>query len=282
MKEQQEVPATGSLGLTYSVNEDGTTCTVTGIGTCTDSEIIIPKKSPEGYRVTKIGNNAFADSSATSITIPDTVTEIGTRAFYNCTGITEIHIPASVTKIGTQIFYKASALNTVYYDSTYSDIDNRFLSVANIKKVVFGGEIVPRYILNECTNITDIEILDSVTSIRFRAFYGCSKLTSVVIPDSVTSIGGSAFSGCSGLTSIAIPNSVTSIGSYAFSGCSGLTSVTIGNSVTSIGEYAFSDCSKLKEIHYNGTIEQWKAIQKGFAWDVGTRDYTVYCTDGNI
>lgn len=179
LKEQQKVPATGSLGLTYSVNEDGATCTVTGIGACTDSEIIIPKKSPEGYTVTKIGNKSFADISATSITIPDTVTEIGSRAFYNCTGITEIHIPTSVTKIGTQIFYKASALNTVYYNSTYLDIDNRFLSVVNIKKVVFGGEVVPSYILRECTNITEIEIPDSVTSIGSSAFSGCSGLKEI-------------------------------------------------------------------------------------------------------
>lgn len=195
LKAQQKIPATGSVGLTYSVNSDGWTCTVTGIGSCTESEICIPKESPEGYTVTKIGDKAFADSSATSIIIPDSVTDIGVRAFYNCTGITEIRIPSSVKTIGTQIFYKASGLTTVYYDSTYSAEDNTFLNIANIKKVVFGGESVPSYILDNCTSITEVEITDRVKSIGYKAFNGCSLLTSITIPDSVTSIEELAING---------------------------------------------------------------------------------------
>ena len=117
-----------------------------------------------------------------------------------------------------------------------------------------------------------VKILDGVTSIGERAFYGCTGLTSVTIPYSVTSIGNYAFYGCSGLTSITVAKgntkyhsagnclietesktliagcknsiiptdgSVTSIGDGAFYGCTGLTSVTIPDSVTSIGDDAF-------------------------------------------
>ena len=156
------------------------------------------------------------------------------------------------------------------------------MSVANIKKIVFGGKIVPSNILSSCSNITEIEIPDSVTSIGNYAFRGCSGLTSVVIPDSVTSIGDCAFDGCSGLTSVTIGNSVTSIGEGAFHECSSLTSITIPDSVTSIGDSAFSWCSGLKEIHYNGTMAQWYAVKKGYNWNSNTGSYTVYCTDGNL
>lgn len=121
-----------------------------------------------------------------------------------------------------------------------------------------------------------------VTSIGDNAFQNGKRLTGVTIPSSVTSIGSYAFSGCSGLTSITIPSGVTSIGSSAFRNCSGLTSITIPSSVTSINSYAFQDCSSLASINYSGTIEQWQTITKGYYWDIGTGDYTVYCTDGNI
>lgn len=130
--------------------------------------------------------------------------------------------------------------------------------------------------------LTGVTIPSSVTSIGNYAFRNCSGLTSVTVPSSVTSIGSWAFYGCSGLTSITIPSGVTSIGSSAFRNCSGLTSITIPSSVTSINSYAFQDCSSLASINYSGTIEQWQTITKGYYWDIGTGDYTVYCTDGNI
>ena len=99
-----------------------------------------------------------------------------------------------------------------------------------------------------CTGLTSVTIPNSVTSIGWSAFHGCSGLTSVTISNSVTSIESDAFYGCTGLTSVTIPNSVTSIGGGAFSRCTGLTSVTIPNSVTSIGDYAFENCTGLTSV----------------------------------
>ena len=118
----------------------------------------------------------------------------------------------------------------------------------SIKSVtVLGGEIKENAFY-KCTGLTNIVILDSVTSIGDYAFYDCSGLTSIVIPDSVTSIGDVAFCNCEGLTSITIPDSVTSIGGGAFSHCTSLTSITISDSVTSIGSSAFYYCSNLTSI----------------------------------
>lgn len=253
--EQKVIPATGSVGLVFSLNSDGRTYSVTGYGSCTDKEVIIPKKYSDGNAVTGIREKAFENcSSVTSITIPDTIKSIGNRAFYGCSGLTEIHIPSSVTAIGTQIFYKASNLNTVYYDSTYSSSNNTFLNMPCITKVVIGAKYVPGKLLYNYVNVKEVILKSGVTSIEYSAFYGCTSLTNVKIDNGVKSIGSEAFYGCSILTSINIPDSVTSIGRFAFWGCSSLTSINIPDRVKSIGEYAFSCCRSLTSISIPNSV----------------------------
>ena len=92
-----------------------------------------------------------------------------------------------------------------------------------------------------------IEFNGDVTTIGDYAFYG-SDITNIGIPKSVTSIGLQSFDSCVSLTSVTIPDSVTSIGGSAFSYSGSLTSVTIGNSVTSIGEAAFTSCTILSSV----------------------------------
>ena len=279
--ERKIIHATGSIGLLYNYN------VIVSIGSCTDSDIIIPRYSPENILVTAIGENAFVDSTAVSIFIPDTIRTIGARAFYNCANITEIHIPSSVTQIGTQIFYKASSLNTVYYDSRYSNSENPFLNTASINKIVFGGKASPS-IIQSYKNITEVEISDGIDSISAQAFYNCSELTIVTIGSSVNYIGESILLGCNNLSTITIPFigkrlydsdirfghifgsryyengrfvpkslKVVNINNQyhqikikdnAFHSCSGLTQINIGDGVTSIGNYAFYGCSGLTSI----------------------------------
>ncbi len=110
----------------------------------------------------------------------------------------------------------------------------------------------------------------------------CIGIPSVYDSKPVTQIGSYAFYSCGDLTVIIIPDSVTSIGDDAFAGCDSLTDIRIGNGVKHIGSDAFYYCSSLTSITYNGTVEQWNAIEKGEYWNSSTGDYTVRCTDGTI
>ena len=75
---------------------------------------------------------------------------------------------------------------------------------------------------------------------------------------------------------------VTAIGDRAFENIRTISGVTLPASITSIGEGAFSGCASLKNIIFQGTTDQWKAITKGTNWDAETGDYTIQCSDGTV
>ena len=133
---EEVIPAKGSAGLEYKVNSDGKTCTITGIGTCTDKTVVIGEYI-DGYRVTNIGDDAFFGcEKLTSINIPDSVTSIGEYAFSSCYSLTSINIPNSVTTIGERAFSWCESLISI-------NIPN---SVTTIGESAFGG----------CYNLTTV------------------------------------------------------------------------------------------------------------------------------
>jgi hypothetical protein len=105
-----------------------------------------------------------------------------------------------------------------------------------------------------CTNLTSVEIPNTVNVIRALAFFQCSGLTSISIPNSVFTIGNGAFAQCSGLTFIDLPNSVGLLGSGVFNSCSSLTTVNLPNSITSIGSNLFINCSSLTSVNIPNTL----------------------------
>ena len=171
-----------------------------------------------------------------------------------------------MTTLILSVFFSISAsAYDVEVDGIYYLIPKKNLAIVTSGDKKYSGDItIPSSIkvneseytvreiegsaFRDCSGLTSVTILNSVTSIGNYAFMDCSSLTSITIPNSVTSIGYYAFEGCTSLTSVTIPNSVTSIGEKTFSGCSGLTSVTIPNSVTKIGLWAFEACSSLTSI----------------------------------
>ena len=135
----------------------------------------------------------------------------------------------------------------------YSSIGNyAFLGKTQITSVNIPNSVqtIGTQVFQSCSSLETVTFQEtsSLTSIGNSVFYNCSGLTSVIIPNSVLTIDHSAFYNCYGLTSVTIPNSVLTIGNSAFEHCYGLTSVTIPNSVLTIGVNAFYNCSGLTSI----------------------------------
>ena len=204
-------------------------------------DLAIPQ-SLGGYPVTAILAGAFGDCTGlTSVTIPDSVTEIDYGAFSGCNDA----LFDTTTIPGVQLV-DGWAVDHTYSLSGHLDLTG----VRGIGYYAFEG----------CSGLTSVTIPNSVMKIGYHAFEGCSGLMSVTIPDSVTSIGGWAFYGCRSLTSVTIPDSVTSIRRGAFAGCGGLSSVTIPDSVTNITGNAFYDCSGLMSFAVGNGNANYKSV----------------------
>ena len=184
--------------------------------------------------------------------------ELGSRAFYNCSGLTSLSLPSGITSIGWEAFSGCSGLTSLSLPSGITSMGNE----------AFSG----------CSGLTSLSLPSGITSIGSEAFSGCSGLTSLSLPSGITSIGWEAFSGCSGLTSLSLPSGLTSIDFNAFSGCSGLTSLSLPSGITSIGGNAFSGCSGLTSIYVYA--EKLPNMESDVFDGCDTKKCTVYVPKG--
>ena len=247
----------------------------------------------DGKKVVRIGDSAVIDcTELTSVTIPDSVTDIRWRAFYNCVSLKSVTIPKSVIDIDNYAFgyyYDSDSFGTKkidgfkinYVKNTYGHmyaLKNGFTDEACLltNELDDGTLEITKYVGNSATCVIPSEINGKkVTQIGYNAFSSRTELTSITIPDGVTIIGNSAFSDCTSLETVTIPNSVTHIYPRAFYNCTSLKEVAIPASVTVIRDEAFgyyydTDSSETKKadgfkINYvNNTQGHWYAIKNGF------------------
>ena len=200
---------------------------------------------------------AFKNTKINSkdICIPNTVTSIGSYAFYNTAISGYLAIPNSVTEIGEGAFENCRELNSLSLPSNLKRIENRTFNACGFS----GGLTIPNSVTEigekafyNCTGFNGtLTLSNKLETIGESAFNGCTGFTgSLKLPSSLTDIGYGAFMNCKYFTSLELSNALSVIPEYAFKGCEGLSgSLVIPNSVTEIGNQAFSGCTG-----FNGTL----------------------------
>ena len=240
-------------GIEYDVLTKNTVGLSRNVKEPYSGDFVIPDTVNAGntFSVTSISKVAFFGCELTSLTIPETVTKICSRAFERASvekvtyasvesmysiefedyplgvvyigdeELTDLVIPDGVTKVGKQT-YKCK-LKSVTIPNSVKNIDGySFYSSKNsIETLTFNTNGVK--LGGSSSSLKEINIGDSVTEIAGYAFRYCENLTTLKFPSSVTKIGYWAFSDCTGLTTVIIPKSVTAIESSAFDNCGNAT-----------------------------------------------------------
>ena len=168
----------------------------------------------DGFPVDSIGDNAFREKDVVSVTIPDSVTLIGSSAFFSCSKLKSVVIGKSVETISDYAFKNCKSLEKIVIPD----------SVKIIKESAFFW----------CENLTSVDFGNSLETIEREAFYYCSSLTSVVIPDSVKDIYGDAFLYCESLTDFTIGKSVLRFDYSQIIGSQTLHTITLKNAGTDL------------------------------------------------
>ena len=183
----------------------------------------------------------------TSVTVPDTITQLSASAFANRTKLEHVTLSSSLTSISANVFNGCTAL--VYKEEG----GLKYLGCTGNDYFALMGtsEATATYSINSNTVL-----------VAARAFANCTSLVSISIPESVKSIGSNAFMSCAALTTVNIPSQVTTIESNTFNDCKSLTQITIPATITRINANAFKDCKNLANVTFQDTTADWKVGQE--------------------
>ena len=252
----------------YVEKNDGSVALMRYLGTVT---VVTVPTTLSGKTVSEICENCFKDKTAiTSLTIPNSVTSIGSSAFEGCSKLTSITIPDSVTRIGSSAFKNCTSMRRIYIPSSVTEITASSYSTSsfygwNSSAVIYcGASSKPsgwgRY-WNYYSSSSQLKTIWNVAgfpqqnadweyvektdgTIRVEKYIGSA--TAVAIPSTlsektVSEIQESCFKGKTAIISLTIPNSVTSIGINAFQNCTSMARIYVPSSVTTIFASSYSN-----------------------------------------
>lgn len=273
-----------SVGLEYSLSKDKTYYIVTGLGSCDDTDIIVPSLY-NNLPVKIIGTRSFENcKNITSITISEGITEIYPYAFSGCPNLIFAKLPTTLeliyelgfnncdslisitipekTRLKSYAFDNCNSLESIYVSenhSSYISIDGVLYAIdynydwidGVIQKTPTGYIRLMKY--PEGRKNQTYELPNNAIYISEYALAGATNLKHINLHDDITYIGKNAFVACISLEEISIPDKVERIDGSDFYGCNNLKVVRFGKNVklNEESEFDFNGCNSLERFEVN-------------------------------
>ena len=195
-----------------------------------------PYEIIDGVLTSSNGNLLLMDEKTGTLTIPDSVVEIGEGAFSNLSGLKTIIIPSTVKKIAQNAFSYNSTLETVIMQAREKE-----------DGTIEGVEYIGVSAFKNCENLITVQMANSVKEIDDQAFYHCEKLQNITLSDNIKVLKSHTFSDCKNLTKIELPENLEEIEIRAFFKCN-LKEITLPQKLEKIGDDVFSENRNLSLI----------------------------------
>ena len=217
--------AVEEINLAYTLNRDGASYTVKGMGEVTSSTIIIPN-TYKGLPVTVINPSGFYyNLIITSFILSDNIVEISDR-FDSLKNLVKISIGKGVNKIYRQFAFGCSALSEIIVDkdnASYKSIDGSLYNKSGLTLIQYASG----------KENSSFVIPDDVTELSITAFNYAKKLTSIIFPTAMATIGEKAFLGCISLSLCDFRNAtvIPSLGPDAFYSASNTCKIVVPDSL---------------------------------------------------
>ena len=210
------------------------------------------------------------NGSSADVCIPDDITKIDGKAFYNCTNLTSITIPEGVEEIGRNAFYKCTNLSCVSIPASLTTImENPFAGCTSLQEFIVHPRNPVLYadramLFQKGRTLHTIRpvqansfpIQEGATAVNIGVLLGIPQLERISVPPEnlifsdnnalYIQEGGDILVSCPSATGdFLISAGISEIGEFAFSECAKLTDITVPAGVISIGNNAFSYCTGL-------------------------------------
>ncbi len=173
---------------------------------------------------------AFANRTATSLSLPDGLTIISDYTFYNYASLESMTLPNSIARIGKYAFYNCKGLTLTSLPNNLTNIGNQaFYNCAGLAltSLPYGLSSIGTYAFSGCTDLALTSLPEGIAVVDSKVFYNCTGLTSMTLPSSITNVANNAFEKCTGLTTVTFKAKPVAIGSTAFNSCTNLTTINV-------------------------------------------------------